>query len=115
LLHLIPNRKEAVYKKMRPLAQKALEMIQKAGGRVINHDLLDATLREIGREYRPGLIGWIKRESGQWNKFKALEDEINAASLRGDEQGLEPMLDAYKRFIRDMTEAYESDGSLFTS
>jgi hypothetical protein len=91
---------------------KALEAIQKQGGRVVNHDLLDATLREIGREYKPGLIRWIRHDSGQWSKFLALEDDINRTTLSGDEDELREALAAYQTFFQGLLKAYVHSNTL---
>jgi len=91
---------------------KALETMQQQRGRIVNHDLLDATLREIGKEYRPGLIRWIRHDSGQWSKFLALEGAINQTTLAGDDPGLKAALRAYKDFFREMLEQYEMSSTL---
>jgi len=89
---------------MRPLARKALENIQAQGGRVINFDLIESTLKEIGREYRPGLIRWIGEEPGRWVKLLDLEDQINRAALSKDEVMLKDALARYRAFFQEMVE-----------
>jgi hypothetical protein len=91
---------------------KALETMQQQGGRVINHDLLDATLREIGETYRPGLISWIKEDRSRWRRLLTLEDRINQAALSKDDPGLKTVLSAYKDFITEMLKAFEMANSL---
>lgn len=91
---------------MRPLAQKALEAIQKRGGKVVSTDLIETTLREIGKGYRPGLIGWIKGNPDRWNRLLLLEDRINQATLSKDDPGLKTALSAYKDFIMEMLKSF---------
>ena len=91
---------------MRPLARKALEGIREQGGRVINFDLIESALKEIGREYRPGLIRWIGEEPGRWAKLLDLEDRINRAALSKDEVMLKDALASYRAFFQEMMEVY---------
>ena len=102
---------------MRPLARKALEMIQKQGGKVIDMDLIERTLREIGAEYRPGLLAWLKSQPDRWNRLLDLEDRINQGALKKDEVGLTRALTEYKSFFLRMGEDFEAPqgatGNLF--
>ncbi len=93
--------------KMRPLAQKALEAIQKRGGRIVNHDLLDATLLEINRAYQPGFLMWLKSQPDRWAILPSLEGGINQAALAKDEAGLTAALSAYRSFFKEMVTAYQ--------
>ncbi len=91
---------------MRPLARKALENIQRQGGRGVNVALIETTLLEIGKEYRPGLIRWIREKPDRWTQVLALEDRINRAALAGDDAVLEGVLSEYRAFFSEMVEVY---------
>jgi hypothetical protein len=91
---------------MRPLARKALEAIEKQGGRVVDPDRIGTTLREIGKEYRPGLIRWIGEEPGRWAKLLDLEERINRAALSKDGVMLKDALAKYRAFFQEMVEVY---------
>ena len=109
MLHLIPRGKGSYKKKMGELARKALEMIKAQGGRVVDTVLIERTLQEIGKEYKPGLLAWIRTEyrHSKWKELLQLEDQINGAALAGDEKGLRAALEAYKIFFREVISIYE--------
>ena len=93
---------------METLAQKAVGMMKAQGLiRVVNHDLLDATLMEIDREYRSGLIRWLKEQPDRWRELLQLEATINQTCLSGDEVRLRVTLAAYKTFFEEMVLLYE--------
>jgi hypothetical protein len=94
---------------MGELARKALEMIKARGGRVVDIDLIKKTLQEIGKEYKPGLLAWIRTEyrHSRWKEMLSLEDEINRTTLAGDETGLKAALSTYKAFFQEVLEIYE--------
>jgi hypothetical protein len=89
---------------------KALEAIQKQGGG-IDFDLIETTLKEIGKDYRPGLIRWIREEPDQWTRLLALEDGINRAALSEDEIILRDALSEYRGFFEEMPRAKEATTS----
>lgn len=94
---------------MRPLIKKAVEETYKQSGvRMPNYDLIDSTLKEIGKGYKPGLIRWIRHDSGRWREFLALEDRINQAALSKDEPGLKDALRRYHLFFEEMLKLYEA-------
>ncbi len=95
---------------MGELARKALKIIQGQGGRVIDHKLIDRTLREIGQEYKPGLLAWIKDDRRRWARLLDMEDRINQASLSGDEKALVKGLEEYREFFSKMIPQYEGKG-----
>jgi hypothetical protein len=83
-------------------------MVKRQGSRVIDHNLIERTLMEIGREYRPGLIGWLKEDRGRWQRLLVLESRINEVALsKEDERVLKDTLDDYREFFGEM-------GVLFT-
>jgi len=89
---------------MRPLAQKALKAIQEQRGWIVNHDLLDVTLQEIGRQYKPGLIRWIREHPDRWRQLITLESRINETALsKDDEIVLKDALSDYREFFEEMT------------
>ena len=69
---------------------------------MIDHDLIERTLQEIGMEYKPGLISWIKEDRDRWAMMLDLEDRINKATLAGDEGILTKALEEYREFFREM-------------
>jgi hypothetical protein len=93
---------------MRPLARKALEAIREQGGRVIDHVLIERTLKEIGKEYRPGLIRWLKKQPDQWERLLTLEGEINKMALCGDLDGLREALSNYQGLIVAMVKEFNA-------
>ena len=97
---------------MGELARKALKMIQEQGGRVVNMDLIERTLQEIGETYRPGLISWIKEDRSRWRRLLTLEDRINQAALAKDEEGLKDGLSEYRTFFSTMVEVYSKGETL---
>ncbi len=97
---------------MGELARKALKAIQEQGGRVVNMDLIERTLQEIGETYRSGLISWIKEDRSRWRRLLDIENEINRASLQGDQVGLTAALSEYQDFFREMVTAYEMSNTL---
>lgn len=51
--------------------------------------LIDATLNEIAQRYQPGTLVQMKRtRPKEFEKFKAIEKEINRLALGGDLGGL---------------------------
>jgi hypothetical protein len=89
-----------------PAKQKSilLQPPQEQGG--IDPDRIGTTLREIGKEYRPGLIRWIGEEPGRWAKLLDLEDRIKRAALSKDEVILKDALARYRAFFQEMVEVY---------
>ncbi len=92
---------------MRPLARKALKAIQKQGGKVVNFDLIESTLKEINQSYIPGLVGWVKvNRPDTWTEIRRTEEAINQAALSGDRATLEDALSDYWGFFSEMMEVY---------
>ena len=82
------------------------------------NSLIDTTLREIGREYKPGLLMWIKKSRPEeWARMLTLEQGINQAALRGDMESLKQGLSNYKELILGAVEVFETPrgqtGNLF--
>lgn len=71
------------------------------------NSLIDDALVQIAKEYRPGLLAWMKRQPGRWARLLGLEDAINKAALAGDETGLRAALAAYKIFFTEMIGLYQ--------
>jgi hypothetical protein len=84
--------------------------MQQQGGQVIDRDRIEATLKEIGAVYRPGLIGWLKEDRGRWRRLLDLEDAINKAALAQDEAGLTMILTKYQSFFREMVSVFTNGG-----
>jgi hypothetical protein len=74
--------------------------------------LIDDTVIEIGKWYRPGLLMWLKRQPDQWTRLLTLESEINRASLQEDQDILLAALTEYKGFFREMMEVYRKSETL---
>lgn len=99
---------------MGELAKKALKALQEQGGRNIDTDLIKKTIQEIDKEYKPGLLAWIRTEyrHSRWEEMFRLEDAVNKAALAGDETGLRAALAAYKTFFKEMADAYSKGETL---
>jgi len=88
-------------------------MIRAQGGKVIDLELIEKTLQEIGMEYKPGLLQFIKGQ-GQWARLLELEDGINKAALDQDEERLRTAVNKHKAFFLRMGENFVSpQGNLF--
>ena len=74
--------------------------------------LIDIALREIAKEYKPGLLAWLKWHSDQWNRLLQLEDRINQAALAKYEEGLKDALSEYRTFFEEMLKFYSRDYDL---
>ena len=73
--------------------------------------LIDTTLREISKEYKPGLLLWIKASRPQdWARLLKIEATINQIALAQDERGLTMTLSDYRKFFHDMISAYQGKG-----
>jgi hypothetical protein len=80
--------------------------------------LIDTTLREINKEYKPGLLLWIKKSRPEeWARMLLLEEGINQAALSGDGTGLKQTLSNYKELLLGIVEIFEipkgQTGNLF--
>jgi len=92
---------------------KALETMQQQGWKVVNTDLIKSTLLEIGKEYRSGLVGWIKTNRPEdWAGILTLEEEINQAALSGNMESLKQNLSNYKELILGAVEIFETASSI---
>lgn len=67
---------------------------------------IDDALAEIAKEYRPGLLAWLKSQPDRWSRLLQLEDAINQTTLTGEGAGLRAALAAFKTFIKEMVAAY---------
>jgi hypothetical protein len=85
---------------------KALEALEQQGSRMIDHDLVNRTLRKIGAEYKPGLLAWIREDQNRWRRLLDLENKINQAALTMDEAALKEMLSEYRSFFEKMLIEY---------
>jgi hypothetical protein len=97
---------------------KALEMMQKQGSGTINTNLIETTLREIGKEYRPGALEWIRiNRPEEWARMLTLEEGINQAALSRDMENLKQSLSNYQELILGVVEVFETPrgqtGNLF--
>jgi len=87
---------------VRPLVKKALENARRMGAKVVDVELLENTLHEIGEVYRPGLIRQFKDNPTHWEEFLSLEAKVNEAAISGDREVLREALGEYKGFIVSM-------------
>jgi hypothetical protein len=83
---------------------------EEQGGRVIDHSVIERTLLEIGKEYRPGLITWIKENRDLWARLLAIEARINQAAFAGNQGQLTRALEEYREFFTEMIPRYEGKG-----
>ena len=92
---------------MRPLAREALEAIQTQGGKVVNFDLIEPTLKEINQSYTPGLVEWVKvNRPDIWTEIRRTEETINRTALSWDRAILEDALSNYRGFFSEMMKVY---------
>lgn len=69
--------------------------------------LIEDALVEIAKEYRPGLLAWVKKTTDRWAKLLEIETSINSTTLAGDEAGLRDALAAYRSFFGEMAVKFE--------
>ena len=75
---------------------------------------IDDTLVEIGRDYKPGLLAWLKGYPSRWRQMLDLECRINQVALsQEDEISLRDVLKDYRLFFQEMTNLYVKGSSLF--
>jgi hypothetical protein len=62
------------------------------------HDLIDRTLQEINKEWKPGALEWINvdRPDGWGKMLIILERTINEMALGGNLDGLRGALNSYR-------------------
>ena len=69
----------------------------------------DITLGEISKEYKPGLLSWIKKDRPmEWAMMLTLEEKINPPALKGNIENLKDALSNYKKFILGMVKVFET-------
>jgi len=77
------------------------------------HTLIDQTIRDINKEWKPEALEWIKvNRPDEWGKILAIENEINRMALAGDIDGLRKALEAYKKLFSGVVLG-EGQGNLF--
>jgi hypothetical protein len=89
--------------------EKILQRAKGGNQRTVNqnHDLLDTTLMEIGRQYKPGLIRWLRTHPDRWRQLLALESRINEVVLsKEDGSTLKDALSDYRSFFEEMVKQY---------
>ena len=58
---------------------------------------IEETLLEIGQDYIPGLVEWVRANQPQtWTEIQQIEEAINASTLSGDTFGLRQALNQYR-------------------
>ena len=73
----------------------------------VDRSPIDDTLSQIAKDYKPGLLPWMKHHHpDRWAHLLELEAEINAATLAGNESGLKPALKAYRTFFSESLRMY---------
>jgi hypothetical protein len=76
-----------------------------------SQDAVIKTLLEINRAY-PQVRNRVK-DITQWKALSKIEQEINKAALKDDLEGVNKVLEAYKRAVLTITEGTGSQGVLF--
>ena len=67
------------------------------------HVLLDLTLKEMQKSYKPGTISRIKGQHKEvWAKLISLEAKINHAVLAGEQKVMERALNQYRKLIKSV-------------
>ena len=74
--------------------------------------LIDNALQEIAKEYKVGLLVWLKRDPDRWRQLIALESRINEVALVQDEVVLRNALSDYREFFVEMVELYVKGDTL---
>lgn len=74
------------------------------------NSLIDDCLKEIAKEYKPGLLAWLKKQPDLWVRVLDLEGRINQAALSNNETGLKQELSEYKAFLFAMREDFNGRG-----
>jgi len=73
------------------------------------HDLIDRTLQEINRGWKPGTLEWMKaNRPGEWDKMLTLECTINEMGLGDNQEGLRGVLDEYRGLILAMVTEFRA-------
>lgn len=71
------------------------------------NSLIDSTIREINKEYKPGLLPWIKSSGPEnWARMLSLGGRINQDALSKDEVMLKDALSDYRGFFSGMMKVY---------
>lgn len=71
--------------------------------------LVTTTLMKIGIEYQAGALEWLKQNRPKdWEKFIALENQINRLVSDNDEKELTEALDKYERFVLKVIDVYSN-------
>ena len=75
-----------------------------------NHQgLIDHTLREINKAYKPGTLEWVKVNRPQeWNEMIVLEKKINEKALKEDVEALKEALSEYKELILSRVKTFKT-------
>jgi len=71
--------------------------------------LVDQTLQEINRGWKPGASEWTKaNRPDEWGKMLILECHINEMVLGGNQEGLRGVLDQYRGLILQIVKEFKS-------
>ena len=58
--------------------------------------LIEQTIQEINKAWKPGTLSGLKPLPGAWQRMLSLEDQISRKALAGDIDGLKKALEKYK-------------------
>jgi hypothetical protein len=61
--------------------------------------LIEETIQEINKAWKPGTLSGLKPLPGAWQRMLSLEDEINRKALAGDTNSLKKVLVEYKELF----------------
>jgi len=71
--------------------------------------LIDQTLQEINREWKPGTLEWMRRRRpDDWARLIELERQINGEALQKNKEELTKRLTEYKTLIGEMVKAFKT-------
>ena len=71
--------------------------------------VIDLTLKEIGKDYQPGTLPWMKvNRPDKWGKMLISEGRVNGMALGGNLDGLRGALDEYKELIVGMVKEFKA-------
>jgi hypothetical protein len=73
------------------------------------NSLIDLTLKEIAKEYRPEILAWMKaNRPNKWGKMLTFERRINGMALGGNLNSLRGALNEYQSLILAMVKEFKS-------
>lgn len=71
--------------------------------------LIDQTVEEINRGYKPGTLEWMKaNRPDEWGEILTLEQRVNEMAFRDDLDDLRGALNSYRELIFSMLKRFKT-------